>query len=202
MPLKISTPFNEYIQQNQEHDFPGQNPKIIWITGLSGAGKTTLATALEKKIRKKGYFTIVFDGDIIRNRINKDLGFSDADRMENIRRTAEIAKLFADHGLIVICSFITPLKSMRDIACGIIGKSRFIEVFVNCPVDICEQRDIKGLYKKAHKGLIKDFTGVTSPYEIPENPDIEIHTDLLNIEKSVDYLMKNILPRIRYRNPK
>lgn len=199
---KILTPFNKYIQQNHGRDFPGQNPKVIWITGLSGAGKTTLAMALDKGIRKNGYFTIVIDGDLIREGINKDLGFSDADRMENIRRTAEIAKLFANHGLIVICSFIAPLKSMRDIACSIVGKSRFIEVFVNCPVEICEQRDIKGLYKKARKGLIKDFTGVTSPYEIPENPDIEIHTDILDIKKSVDYLLNDILPRIRYNTPK
>ena len=169
---------------------------------MSGAGKTTMAFGLEKEIQRKGYFTKIFDGDIIREGVNKDLGFSDADRMENIRRTAEIAKLFADHGLIVICSFISPTKAMRDMAREIIGKDRFIEVYVNCPLSVCEERDVKGLYKKARQGLIKDFTGIGSVYESPEHPDIELRTDLWNVKKTAKYLMRKILPQIRYQKRK
>lgn len=201
MPLKIPTPFNEYVRQNAGHTYSLQDPKVVWMTGLSGAGKTTLALALEKTTREKGFFAIVLDGDIMRDGINRDLGFSASDRTENIRRTAEIAKLFADQGLIVICSFITPQKSMRDMARRIIGAPRFIEVYVNCPLEICEQRDIKGLYEKARKGAIKEFTGITSPYDIPENPDIEIHTDLTDIKDSVEQITSWFLPRISYPKP-
>jgi adenylylsulfate kinase len=201
MPLKTHTPFNEYVRQNSGHHYSLQDPKVVWMTGLSGAGKTTLALALEKKIREKGFFAIVLDGDIMRDGINKDLGYSASGRTENIRRTAEIAKLFADQGLIVICSFITPQKSMRDMARSIIGESRFIELFVNCPIEICEQRDIKGLYEKARTGLIKEFTGITAPYDIPENPDFEIHTDLLDIDVSVEHITSYFLPLINCQNP-
>lgn len=196
MSLKLPTPFNEYVRINSEHSFSLQYPMVIWMTGFSSAGKTTLAVALEKEIQKKGFFAIVIDGDDIRSGINKDLGFSNSDRMENIRRAAEIAGLFVSQGLIVICSFITPLKSMRDLACSIIGKQHFIELFVNCPIEICEQRDKKGLYKKARTGQIKEFTGISASYEIPENPDIEIRTDLLGIDKSVDNIVRCILPQI------
>lgn len=201
MPLKIPTPFNEYVRQNAGHTYSLQDPKVVWMTGLSGAGKTTLALALEKSTREKGFFAIVLDGDVMRDGINRDLGFSASDRTENIRRTAEIAKLFADQGLIVICSFITPQKSMRDMARRIIGASRFIEVYVNCPIEVCEQRDIKGLYEKARTGVIKEFTGVTAPYDIPENPDIEIHTDLMDIKDSVERITSWFLPRISYPKP-
>jgi len=200
--MRILTDFNSYIRRNRKRFLVRQDPKVIWLTGLSGAGKTTIAVALEKEIHRKGYFTKTFDGDIIRNGINKDLGFSDADRMENIRRTAEIARLFVDHGLIVICSFISPQKAMRDLAREIIGKDRFIEVFVNCPLEVCEQRDVKGLYKKARMGMIKDFTGIGSSYEIPENADIELRTDLWSIKKTARYLMRQILPLIRYQKRK
>ncbi len=202
MKMRILTDFNSYIRRNRKRFLVRQDPKVIWLTGLSGAGKTTIAVALEKEIHRKGYFTKTFDGDIIRNGINKDLGFSDADRMENIRRTAEIARLFVDHGLIVICSFISPQKAMRDLAREIIGKDRFIEVFVNCPLEVCEQRDVKGLYKKARMGMIKDFTGIGSSYEIPENADIELRTDLWSIKKTARYLMRQILPLIRYQKRK
>jgi adenylylsulfate kinase len=202
MKMRILTDFNSYIRRNRKRFLVRQDPKVIWLTGLSGAGKTTIAVALEKEIQRKGYFTKMFDGDIIREGVNKDLGFSDADRMENIRRTAEIAKLFVDHGLIVICSFISPTKAMRDLARDTIGKQRFIEVFVNCPLEVCEERDVKGLYKKARLGLIKDFTGIGSLYEIPEHPDIELRTDLWNIKKTAKYLMRLILPQIRYQKRK
>lgn len=200
--MRILTDFNSYIRRNRKRFLVRQDPRVIWLTGLSGAGKTTMAIALEKEIHRKGYFTKVFDGDEIRKGVNKDLGFSEKDRMENIRRMAEIAKLFADHGLIVICSFITPMQSMRLMARDIIGSDRFIEVFVNCPLEICEQRDVKGLYKKARMGIIKDFTGIDSVYEPPLHPDIELRTDLWNEKKTAKYLMKKILPLIRYRKKK
>jgi adenylylsulfate kinase len=202
MKMRILTDFNSYIRRNRKRFLVRQDPKVIWLTGLSGAGKTTMALALEKEIQRKGYFTKVFDGDIIREGVNKDLGFSDADRMENIRRTAEIAKLFADHGLIVICSFISPTKAMRNLARQIIGEKRFIEVYVNCSLEICEQRDVKGLYKKARQGIIKDFTGIGSGYEVPDNPDIELRTDLWDIKKTARFLMRKILPQIRYQKRK
>ncbi len=200
--MRILTDFNSYIRRNRKRFLVRQDPKVIWLTGLSGAGKTTIAGALEREIQRKGYFTKMFDGDIIRLGVNKDLGFSDDDRMENIRRTAEIAKLFVDHGLVVICSFISPTKVMRDLARDIIGKERFIEVFVNCPLAVCEERDVKGLYKKARLGLIKDFTGIGSLYEIPDHPDIELRTDLWDIKKTAKYLMRKILPQIRYQKRK
>jgi adenylylsulfate kinase len=202
MKMRILTDFNSYIRRNRKRFLVRQDPKVIWLTGLSGAGKTTIAGALEREIQRKGYFTKMFDGDIIRLGVNKDLGFSDDDRMENIRRTAEIAKLFVDHGLVVICSFISPTKVMRDLARDIIGKERFIEVFVNCPLAVCEERDVKGLYKKARLGLIKDFTGIGSLYEIPDHPDIELRTDLWDIKKTAKYLMRKILPQIRYQKRK
>jgi adenylylsulfate kinase len=202
MKMRILTDFNSYIRRNRKRFLVRQDPKVIWLTGLSGAGKTTIAVALEKEIHRKGYFTKMFDGDIIREGVNRDLGFSDTDRMENIRRTAEIAKLFVDHGLVVICSFISPTKAMRDLARDIIGKERFIEVFVNCPLAVCEERDVKGLYKKARLGLIKDFTGIGSAYEIPDHPDIELRTDLWDIKKTAKYLMRKILPQIRYQKRK
>jgi adenylylsulfate kinase len=175
-----------------------QDPKVIWMTGLSGAGKTTMAIALNKEIQRKGYFTKHFDGDEIRLGINKDLGFNDTDRLENIRRTAEIAKLFVDHGLIVICSFISPTNQMRELAKSIIGPEKFIEVYLNCPLQVCEKRDVKGLYKKARMGLIKDFTGIDSVYEPPSDPDIELRTDVWSEKQTVKYLFRRILPEIRY----
>jgi adenylylsulfate kinase len=169
------------------------------MTGLSGAGKTTLATALEKEIQKKGYFIKIFDGDIIREGINKDLGFTVEDRIENIRRIAEVTKLFLDTGIIIICSFISPTNEVRDLAKEIIGEDRFVEVFINCPLDVCEQRDVKGLYKKARKGDIKNFTGIDSPYEAPANPDIEVLTHTVSVKESTKELVKQIIPRIKFK---
>jgi adenylylsulfate kinase len=197
---RILSDFNSFIRRNRKRFLVKQNSKVIWFTGLSGAGKTTTATSLEKEILKRGYFTKIFDGDVIRKGINKDIGFSLEDRKENIRRIAEVAKLFLDSGIIVLCSFITPTKETREIAKSIIGKKNFIEVFVNCPIEICEKRDVKGLYKKARQGLIKNFTGIDSVYEAPENPDIEIRTDLWNIEKTSKYLLRQILPKIKFEH--
>jgi adenylylsulfate kinase len=196
--LKIFTQFNSYIRRNRIRFLIRQDPKVIWFTGLSGAGKTTLATGLNRFILRRGFFTKMFDGDEIRQGLNKDLGYSIEDRIENIRRTAEVAKLFADHGIIVVCSFISPTHQMRHMVRDIVGKERFIEVFVNCPLDVCEQRDVKGLYKKARQGLITDFTGIGSVYEIPENPDIEVRTDVWSEKNTIKYLNRRILPEIMY----
>jgi adenylylsulfate kinase len=202
MKMRILTNFNSYIRRNRKRFLVRQDPKVIWMTGLSGAGKTTLSDALLDEIHRKGYFTKAFDGDEIRKGLNKDLGYTQTDRYENIRRTAEIAKLFCDHGLIVICSLITPTQAMRDMAREIIGSDRFVEVFVNCPLEVCEQRDVKGLYKKARAGLLKDFTGIDSEYEIPLHPDIELRTDLWTVKKTARYLFRKVLPMIRYRKKK
>jgi adenylylsulfate kinase len=169
------------------------------MTGLSGAGKTTLANHLERALFDRGFLTQILDGDNIRSGINNNLGFSEADRMENIRRIAEISKLFINSGVITINCFISPTSEIRDIARSIIGKEDFIEIYVNAPLEVCEGRDVKGLYNKARRGEIKEFTGITSPYEAPANGDIEIRTDLLSVEESVEKVLAFILPRIEYR---
>ncbi len=202
MSMRILTDFNSYIRRNRKRFLVRQDPRVLWMTGLSGAGKTTLAVALEHELHRKGYFTKSFDGDEIRKGINKDLGFTVEDRIENIRRTAEVAKLFCDHGLIVICSLITPTQEMRDLARDIIGRDRFVEIYVNCPIEVCERRDVKGLYKQARAGLIKNFTGVTATYESPAHPDIELRTDLWDLKKTARYLFRHVYPMIRYQKYK
>ncbi len=196
---RIISDFNSFIRRNRKRFLVRQNPKVIWFTGLSGAGKTTVSTALNKEILRKGYFTKIFDGDVIRTGINRDLTYSNEDRMENIRRISEIANLFLDSGLIILCSFISPTNEMREMAKRIIGEERFIEVFVNCPIEVCEKRDVKGLYKKARDGKIKGFTGIDAVYEAPQNPDIEIRTDLWDLKKTTKYVLKQVLPEIKYR---
>jgi len=197
---QIWTDFNNFIRRNRKRLLIRQHSIVIWMTGLSGAGKTTLAQSLNIEILKRGYFTKSFDGDIVRQGLNKDLGYSMEDRTENIRRIAEVSKLFLDSGLVVICSFISPTKEARDLAKSIIGEDRFIELYVNCPFEVCEQRDVKGLYKLARQGLLKNFTGIDSVYEPPENSDIEVRTDLWNLKKTTRYALKQILPRIRFKS--
>jgi len=175
-----------------------QHSFAVWFTGLSGAGKTTIACHLEKKIYDLGYLTRILDGDLLRSGINKDLSFKQSDRFENIRRIAEISKLFIDTGVITLNSFISPTKDMRQMARDIIGKNNFIEVFVDAPLHICEKRDVKGLYKKARKGEIALFTGIHSPYEIPENPDIKLNTDIQSIDESVEVCLKYIAGKIPF----
>jgi len=171
--------------------------KVIWFTGLSGSGKTTLATLLEEKLQAGDLHCTVLDGDVIRRGLNKDLGFSDADRKENIRRIAEVSKLFIDSGVIVLSAFISPFESDRAMVRKIIGDGNMIEVFVDCPLEVCELRDVKGLYKKARAGQIADFTGISSPYERPSKPDVTIATNQLTIEQSLDILLKHVLPKLR-----
>jgi len=174
-----------------------QQSKVIWMTGLSGAGKTTLSYSLEAELHKLGYFVQTLDGDNVRTGINKNLGFSDGDRYENIRRIAEVSKLFVNCGIITIASFISPTNEIREMAREIIGHEDFIEFFINAPLDVCESRDVKGLYLKARNGEIKEFTGINAPYEIPVDPSLEIRTDLLSIEESAKIMIDYLLPFIR-----
>ena len=173
-----------------------QSPMVIWFTGLSGSGKSTISDALENMLFEKGFSTYSLDGDNIRFGLCKGLGFSLEERTENIRRIAEVANLMLDAGLIVLASFISPLKSQRDLVREIVGKENFIEVYVSTPVEECEKRDVKGLYKKAKNGEIKNFTGVTSVYESPENPDIKIDTTDLSIDQSTQFIYKKIKTKL------
>ncbi|MEO6131657.1 MAG: adenylyl-sulfate kinase [Saprospiraceae bacterium] len=176
----------------------GQQAKVFWMTGLSGSGKSTLAIALEKKLFSKGYHVVVLDGDNIRTGINNNLSFSNEDRIENIRRIAEIAKLFISNGQICIVSFISPTIEMRQQAKEIIGANDYVEVFIDTPIEECEARDVKGLYKKARAGEIPDFTGVNAPYEIPLEPEIHIRTKDRSANDSLIELYMSVLPGIRY----
>lgn len=156
----------------------GQQPVLLWFTGLSGAGKSTIANSLEQKLHQLGKRTFVLDGDNVRHGLNRDLGFTEADRVENIRRVAEVAKLFVEAGLITIVSFISPFRAEREVARDLVGPDEFVEIFVNTPLEICEQRDPKGLYRKARRGELRNFTGLDSPYEPPETPELIL--DALN----------------------
>ena len=163
----------------------GHDSLIIWFTGLSGSGKSTLAYELEERLFNKNINTYVLDGDNIRTGLNGDLGFSAEDRQENIRRIGETAKLFVDAGVIAITSFISPYRKDRDAVRNIVEEDEFLEVFVKCPLNVCEERDVKGLYKKAKEGLIRNFTGIDDVYEEPVNPEITVETDKMGVEESV-----------------
>jgi adenylylsulfate kinase len=173
----------------------GHRGFTIWFTGLSASGKSTLAVAAEKALYERGCRTYILDGDNIRHGLNKNLGFSPEDREENIRRIGEVAKLFRDCGVINLTAFISPYVKDRSLARNLGSGGEFIEVFVDCPVEVCEQRDPKGVYRKAREGLIKEFTGISAPYEVPENPEIHLHTDKMTVEECVEtiigFLLKN-----------
>lgn len=190
--------FDQILGRKDKEARLNQHACTVWMTGLSGSGKSTLARELEIALHNKGYFTQIIDGDNVRSGINSNLGFSDDDRKENIRRVAEISKLFVECGIITINSFVSPTKESRQQARQIIGAGDFIEVYVNAPLAVCEDRDVKGLYKKARKGEIKDFTGIGSPFEAPENPDIEIKTDQCSVTEATEQLMNHLEPRIAY----
>ena len=189
--------FDRLLSRQEREQRLGQKGKVLWLTGLSGSGKSTIAENLERKLFEAGYFPQVLDGDNIRSGINKNLGFSVADRTENIRRIAEVARLYANSGVIVLASFISPTRQIRTLAKTIIGADDFLEVYVNAPLEECERRDVKGLYQKARRGEIKGFTGIDSPYEAPETPFLEIRTDQLALEKSVDVLFEKVQPEIQ-----
>lgn len=183
-------PTDKILQRADKERLLKQKGIVIWMTGLSGSGKTTIAVALEQELNKKGLLTQVLDGDNIRTGINNNLGFSEADRAENIRRIAEVAKLFMNCGVITICCFVSPTREIRAEAKSIIGEKDFVEVYINTPLEICEQRDVKGLYAKARKGEIKDFTGITAPFEAPENAEIELRTNEQSVGQSVEKILK------------
>jgi adenylylsulfate kinase len=178
------------ITKADRHRINGHRSLILWFTGLSGSGKSTIAHRLEERFFKNGIRTYVLDGDNIRTGLNRDLGFSPEDREENIRRIGEMAKLFVDAGIVVLSAFISPYKKDRAIVRNLVGVDEFVEIYVKCPLDICEQRDVKGLYEKAHIGMIKQFTGIDDPYEEPENPEIVIETDKMSIEQCVEEILK------------
>ncbi|HPE34052.1 MAG TPA: adenylyl-sulfate kinase [Bacteroidales bacterium] len=190
--------FDQILTRQDKERILRQRSKVIWFTGLSGSGKTTLARELELRLNRNGYLTQILDGDNIRSGINNNLGFSTEDRSENIRRIAEVSKLLIQSGVITINAFISPTREIREMAIGIIGSENFIEIYVSTPFEICEQRDTKGLYKKAREGKITNFTGVDSPFEPPLNPDIELDTSVLSIEESLERITKIVLPKITY----
>jgi len=188
--------FDRIYDRKVKEEILRQSAKVIWFTGLSGSGKTTLASNLEKELFFRRYFCQVLDGDNIRAGINNNLGFSKEDRLENIRRISEVSKLLINTGIITICSFISPTNEIRQMAKNIIGENDFIEVFLNPPLEVCEQRDTKGLYKKARAGEIKNFTGISAPFESPANPDLEIDTSVTPIKDSVELIFRTIMDRI------
>lgn len=188
--------FDRLVQRTDREKRLGQKGCVLWLTGLSGSGKSTIAEALERELFNQGYFPQVLDGDNIRTGINKNLGFSVADRHENIRRIAEVAKLYLHSGIITITSFISPTIASRDMARKIIGEADFKEIYINTPLYICEERDVKGLYAKARKGEIKNFTGIDSPYEAPQRPALDLET----AEKSVEECVGEIVEYLRLEN--
>jgi adenylylsulfate kinase len=189
--------FDQMISREFRETKLGQRSKVIWLTGLSGSGKSTIGLALEKRLFQENFIAQLLDGDNIRSGINKNLGFSEEDRKENIRRIAEIAKLYLSSGIITINSFISPTAETRNIAKEIVGDGDFLEIYINAPMATCESRDVKGLYKKARAGEIQGFTGVNQAYEEPENPALELRTDLLGVDEAVDtlfiFLKKHII---------
>ena len=188
------------VTRQQRANQKGQQPCILWLTGLSGAGKSTVANALEQMLYLRGHHSYLLDGDNVRHGLNMDLDFTDAGRVENIRRIGEVAKLFVDSGLIVVTAFISPFRSDRQMVRSIVKEDEFVEIYVSTPLDICEQRDPKGLYVKARLGTIKDFTGVSSPYEAPENADITLDTSRLTVQESVETIIRFLVSTGRLKN--
>ncbi|RXP45420.1 adenylyl-sulfate kinase [Lutibacter sp. HS1-25] len=189
---------NYRVDCNDRRKSNKHNSFLIWVTGLSGSGKSTISNELEYTLHQKGIKTYVLDGDNIRNGINQNLTFSPEDRSENIRRIAEISKLFIDAGIVVIGAFISPYHKDRQEIKKIVGASNFVEVYVNTSVEECERRDVKGLYKKARNGEIKNFTGISAPYEAPQNPDIEIKTENETVEGAMVKIVNHIKEKLTY----
>ena len=193
----IYTIFDEILQRKDKEILLNQSSKVIWMTGLSGSGKTTIAKGVEKYLYSKGIITQILDGDNLRAGINNDLTFSSQDRNENIRRVSEISKLFINCGIITINCFISPTIKIRKMAKNIIGEENFIEIYINASIEECKKRDVKGLYKKAENKKIKNFTGISSPFESPKKPELEIDTTKLSINESIQKVIDYILPKIK-----
>ena len=189
--------FDRMLSRQDKEELLKQHSVMIWFTGLSGSGKSTIAIALERELHKRGLLCRILDGDNIRSGINNNLGFTEADRIENIRRIAEVSKLVVDTGIITIAAFISPSNDIREMAANIIGKDDFLEVYVSTPIEECERRDVKGLYAKARRGEIKNFTGISAPFEAPAHPALTLDTSALSLEESVNKLLELILPRIQ-----
>lgn len=196
-PNNIYPIFDRMLGREDKEALLKQRSVMVWFTGLSGSGKSTIAIALERELHKRGLLCRILDGDNIRSGINNNLGFSAEDRVENIRRIAEVSKLFIDTGVITIAAFISPNNELREMASTIIGKDNFLEIYVNTPIEECERRDVKGLYAKARKGEIKDFTGVSAPFKAPEHPALSLDTSVLSLEESVNKLLELILPKVK-----
>jgi adenylylsulfate kinase len=193
-------PITTKVSKEQREQLLNQRATLIWFTGLSGSGKSTLAVQLEAQLHGMGFKTYLLDGDNIRSGLNKDLSFTDEGRIENIRRIGEVAKLLLDAGVVVLSAFISPFQADRDQVREIVGAKNYIEVFVDAPLEICEQRDVKGLYKKARAGEVKNFTGIDSPYEAPAKADLVLPTGELSVEECIATLMGFVLPKIQGRH--
>lgn len=192
--------FDKMLTRADKEALLGQRGIMIWMTGLSGSGKSTLAIALERELQRRGILCRILDGDNIRSGINNNLGFSPADRRENIRRIAEVARLFVDTGIVTIAAFISPSEELRRMAAGIVGEADFFEIYVNTPLSVCEQRDVKGLYAKARRGEIREFTGISAPFEEPAAPAMTVDTSAMPLADSVNEILNSILPRINKQN--
>ena len=193
----IFTIFDEIIDRADKESLLNQKSRVIWMTGLSGSGKTTIAKKLERELLSHKILNQILDGDNIRSGVSNNLSFSKEDRAENIRRISEVSKLFLDCGVVTLNCFISPTAKIRQIAKDIIGEENFIEIYINASISTCESRDVKGLYKKARKGEIKNFTGISAPFEPPQNPALEIDTSKLSIDESVKKVLNYILPIIK-----
>ena len=190
--MNIYPIFDRMLTRADKEQLLGQRGMMIWFTGLSGSGKSTIAIALERELQRRRLLCRILDGDNIRSGINNNLGFSPEDRVENIRRIAEVGKLFVDTGIITLAAFISPTNELRRMAARIIGEQDFYEVYVSTPLEECERRDVKGLYAKARRGEIRDFTGISAPFEVPEHPALSLDTSQLTVEESVDRILKLI----------
>lgn len=192
--------FDRMLTRHDKELLLNQRSVMIWFTGLSGSGKSTLAIALERELHKRGLLCRILDGDNIRSGINNNLGFSESDRVENIRRIAEVSKLFIDSGVITIAAFISPNNEVRKMAAKIIGEDDFLEIFISTPLEECERRDVKGLYAKARRGEILNFTGISAPFEAPETPALSLDTSKTSVEESLNQLLSIVLPRVGHDN--
>lgn len=192
--------FDKMLTRADKEALLGQRGLMLWMTGLSGSGKSTLAIALERELQRHGILCRILDGDNIRSGINNNLGFSPADRRENIRRIAEVARLFVDTGIVTIAAFISPSEELRRMAAGIVGEGDFVEIYVSTPLGVCEERDVKGLYAKARRGEISEFTGISAPFEAPQSPALSIDTSARPLGDCVEEVLKLILPKIKKQN--